>query len=64
MWQMVRVYGVLGKLLKTVQSFYVDSRACAWMGNDVIEWFPVNVGLRHGCAMSAWLFKGTVPAGN
>ena len=28
MWQMLRVYGVGGKLLKAVQSFYVDSRAC------------------------------------
>ena len=28
MWQMLRVYGVEGKLFKAVQSFYVDSRAC------------------------------------
>ena len=28
MWQMLRVYGVEGKLLIAVQSFYVDSRAC------------------------------------
>ena len=27
MWQMLRVYVVLGKLLKAVQSFYIDSRA-------------------------------------
>ena len=27
MWQMLRVYGVGGKLLKIVQSFYVDRRA-------------------------------------
>ena len=41
MWQMLRVYGVGGKLLKAVQSFYVDSRACVRVGNDVSEWFPV-----------------------
>ena len=28
MWQLVRVYGVGGKLLKAVQSFYIDSRVC------------------------------------
>ena len=28
MWQMLRVYGVGIKLLKAVQSFYVDSRMC------------------------------------
>ena len=48
MWQMIRVYGVGGKLLKAMKSFYVDSRACVRVGNDVSEWFPVNVGLRHG----------------
>ena len=35
MWQMLRVYGVGGKLLKAVQSFYVDSRACVRVGNQV-----------------------------
>ena len=57
MWQMLRVYGVGGKLLKAVQSFYVYSRACVLVGNDVSEWFPVNVGLRQGCVMSPWLFN-------
>ena len=46
LWQMLRVYGVGGKLLKAVQNFYVDSRACVRVGNDVRELFPVNVGLR------------------
>ena len=52
-----RVYGVGGKLLKAVQSFYVDSWACVRVGNDVREWFPVNAGLRQGCVMSPWLFN-------
>ena len=33
MWQMLRVCGVGGKLLKAVQNFYVDSRACVRVGN-------------------------------
>ena len=52
MWQMLRVYGVGEKLLKAVQSFYVDRRACVRVGNDVSEWFKVNVGLRQGCVKS------------
>ena len=68
MWQMLRVYGVGGKLLKAVQSFYVDSMACVRVGNDESEWFPVNVGLRQGCVMSPWLFNaymdGVVPEVN
>ena len=47
----------LRKLLKAVQSFYIDSIASVWVGNDVNEWFPVNVGLRLGCVMSPWLFN-------
>ena len=46
---MLRVYGVGGKLLKAVQSFYVDSRVCVRVRNTVSEWFPDNVGLRQGC---------------
>ena len=38
MWQMLKGYGVEGKLLKVVQSFYINSRAC-----DVSEWFLDNV---------------------
>ena len=37
MWQMLRVYGVGGKLLKAVQSFHVDSRACGSRGGVVRE---------------------------
>ena len=48
MWQMLRVYGVGGKLLKAVQSFYVDSRQCVRVGNNVSKWFPDNVILRQG----------------
>ena len=51
------MHGVGGKLLKAVQSFYVDSWVCVRVGNDVSEWFPVNVGLRQGCVMSPWLFN-------
>ena len=57
MWQILRVYRVGRKLLKAVQSFYVDSRACVRVGNDVSQGFLVNVGLRQGCVMSPWLFN-------
>ena len=41
------MYGVAGKLLKAVLSFYVDRRACVRVENNMSEWFPVNVGLRQ-----------------
>ena len=37
MWQMLRVYGVGGKLMKEVHSFYIDIRACVRVVNDVSD---------------------------
>ena len=57
------------KIVESSAEFsFVDSRACVPMGNDVSEWFSVNVGLRQGCVMSPWLFNvymdGVVPEVN
>ena len=46
-----------GKIVERSESFYKHSRACVRVGNDVSEWFPVNVRLRHCCVMSPWLFN-------
>ena len=57
MWNVLRVYGIGGRLLRGVKSLYVGSKACVRVGNEVSEWFPVSVGLRQGCVMSPWLFN-------
>ena len=54
---MLRIYGIGGRLLEGVKSFYVNSKACVRVGNGVSEWFPVKVCLRQGCVMSPWLFN-------
>ena len=35
----------------------IYSMTCVQVGNDVREWFSVNVGLRQGCVMSPWLLN-------
>ena len=40
-----------------MQSFYLESRTCVRLGNDVSEWFPVHVALRQGCVMHTWMFN-------
>lgn len=57
LWEVLGLYGVGGKLLNAVKGFYVESRACVRIGNDVSDRFPVKVGLRQGCVMSPWLFN-------
>ena len=57
LWKVLCIYGVGGRLLRGVQSFYESSRACVRVANGLSEWFPVCVGLRQGCVMSPWLFN-------
>ena len=57
MWNVLRLYGIGGRLLRGVKSLCVGSKACVRVGNEVSEWFPVRVGLRQGCVMSPWLFN-------
>ena len=47
--------------MKAVQRFYIlASRVCVRVGNDVSEWFPVNVGLRQGCVRCSWLINACI----
>ena len=63
MWNVLRLNGIGGRLLRGVKSLYVGSKACVRVGNEVSEWspvsewFPVRVGLRQGCVMLPWLFN-------
>ena len=57
MWRVLEQYGVTGRLLEAVKSFYVDSEACVRVCRKESEWFSVKVGLRQGCVMSPWLFN-------
>ena len=52
MWNVLRLYGIGGRLLRGVKSLYVGSKACVKGGNEVSEWFPVRVGLKQGCVIS------------
>ncbi|XP_068200534.1 uncharacterized protein [Palaemon carinicauda] len=44
-------------LLQPVKSFFVGSKACDRIGNEVSKWFPVIVRLRLGCVVPSWLFN-------
>ena len=57
MWQVMRIYGIGGKVLRGIMSFYDDGRACVRVGGKVSDSFEVKMGLRQGCVMSPWLFN-------
>ena len=56
MWNILRLFGIGGRLLQGVKSLYVGSKACIRVGNGVSEWFPVRMGLRQGCVIVAVQF--------
>ena len=37
-WNVLRLYGIGGRLLRGVKSLYVGSKACVRVGNEVREW--------------------------
>ena len=57
MWQVLRIYGIGGKVLRGIMSFYEEGRACVRVASELSESFEVKMGLRQGCVMSPWLFN-------
>lgn len=52
LWEVLKIYGVGGKLLEAVKSFYRNSRAFVRMNGEESECFGISVGVRQGCVMS------------
>ena len=57
LWEALKQYGVKGRLLRAVQGLYKDSEATVRVGEEIIDWFEVQPGVRQGCPMSPWLFN-------
>ena len=51
------MYGIGGRLLEVVKSFYRGSTAKVRVNGNFSECFEVLVGLRKDCVMSPWLFN-------
>ncbi len=41
----LRFYGLSGRQIGGVETFYVNSRVCVREGNGMSDWFPVKLGL-------------------
>ncbi len=47
LWSVLRIYGVGGQLLKGIQAFYKEEKACVRVGGKFSESFAVEVGVRQ-----------------
>ena len=57
LWQVLRIYDVVGKVLSGIKSMYFDSLACVSVKGTERVWFRIDSGVRQGCIMSPWLFN-------
>ncbi len=57
MWDVLKVYGVGGRLLNGMKAFYKDAKACITVNGGTGENFKIIRGVRQGCVMSLWLFN-------
>lgn len=57
LWDVLKIYGVGGKLLSAIKSFHEEASSCVKISGETSEQFEVKVGLRQGCVMSPWLFS-------
>ncbi len=47
LWNLLRVYGVGGQLLKGIQAFYREANACVRVGGKFSGSFAVEMGVRE-----------------
>ena len=56
LWEVLRVYGVGGPLLRAVRPLYNRNRSLVHIAGSKSDLFPVHVGLQQGCPLSPVLF--------
>ncbi len=49
LWKVSKLYGVGGKLLSAIKSFYEEASACVKISGETSEHFEIKVGLGQGC---------------
>ncbi len=61
LWDVLNIYGVRGKLLSAIKSFYEDASACIKINGETNEHYDIKVGLgrgvscHHGCSIFIWM---------
>ncbi len=56
----LKLYGVGGKLLSAIKSFYEEASACVKISGETSEHFEIKVGLmgvlcHNGCSLFVWM---------
>ena len=57
LWQVLRCYGVSGKLLSRIKNMYADSLACARIKKGKSGCVRSDSGVKQYCIMSPWFFS-------
>ncbi len=56
LWDVLKEYGIHGRLLAAIQSLYNNCKSCVRINGSNSDYFQVQVGLCQGCVLSPLLF--------
>jgi hypothetical protein len=57
LWGVLRKNGIGGKMLKILQSMYLNVKACVRESEKLTDFFDCPLGVRQGCVLSPTLFS-------
>ena len=56
LWKGMIGKGIGGKMWRVVKTLYREVGNCVRLGEEMTDWFSVDVGLRQGCILlTVWL---------
>ncbi|XP_071731054.1 uncharacterized protein [Rutidosis leptorrhynchoides] len=55
-WKTLNVRGITSRYIRTIMDMYDGAKACVWTPVGNTEYFPIEVGLHQGSALSPFLF--------
>lgn len=57
LWNVLKMYGVRGKLMEGIKVFYRETNVCVTVDGKLSDSFGFGVGVKQGCVMSLCLFN-------
>ncbi|XP_076065110.1 uncharacterized protein LOC143039136 [Oratosquilla oratoria] len=55
LWDLLRIRGILARIINLISGLYFGTESAVKYGGSLSGFFPVNSGVKHGCALGPTL---------